>query len=64
MVLVIAVPDAMTTDRPYHRGLPWETALAEIQRWKGSQFDPLVVDAFVQGMKNGAFGRKGQATGH
>ena len=64
---IIAVADsfdAMTTDRPYHRGLPGETALAEIQRWKGSQFDPQVVDAFVRGMRNGAFGRKGDVKGN
>ncbi|MBT1073847.1 HD domain-containing phosphohydrolase [Geobacter grbiciae] len=47
--------DAMTTDRPYRRGMPQETALAEIERWKGSQFDPQVVDAFLRGMKRGGF---------
>ncbi|QSV46739.1 HD domain-containing phosphohydrolase [Geobacter benzoatilyticus] len=52
--------DAMTTDRPYRRGLDWKTALEEIVAAKGSQFDPLVVDAFVQGMKKGNFVVRGE----
>jgi ribonuclease P protein subunit RPR2 len=38
--------DAMTSDRPYRRALSWEDAAAEIQRQTGTQFDPVVVDAF------------------
>ena len=39
--------DAMTTDRPYHRALTPQEALAEIHGGKGTQFSPLVVDAFL-----------------
>ncbi|MEO6797141.1 MAG: HD domain-containing phosphohydrolase [Candidatus Dormibacter sp.] len=39
--------DAMTSDRPYRSGLPYERALAEIRRFGGTQFDPAVVDAFI-----------------
>ncbi len=39
--------DAMTSDRPYRSALPVESALAEIRRCRGTQFDPLVVDAFL-----------------
>ena len=39
--------DAMTTDRPYRRALPWATASAEIVRLAGTQFDPRVVEAFT-----------------
>src|SRR4051812_19771107 len=39
--------DAMTTDRPYRRGLTREEALAEIERNMGSQFHPVVAKAFV-----------------
>jgi putative nucleotidyltransferase with HDIG domain len=46
---VIAVADAydaMTTDRPYRKGMPpWE-AFQEIVAKTGKQFDPEVVDAF------------------
>jgi HD-GYP domain-containing protein (c-di-GMP phosphodiesterase class II) len=46
---IIAVADsfdAMTTDRPYRKGMPpWE-ALEEIVANSGKQFDPEVVAAF------------------
>ncbi len=40
--------DAMTSDRPYRKAMAPEIALAELQRCAGSQFDPIVVDAFMQ----------------
>jgi HD-GYP domain-containing protein (c-di-GMP phosphodiesterase class II) len=40
--------DAMTSDRPYRRALPWEAARDEITRHSGTQFDPQVVEAFLQ----------------
>jgi HD-GYP domain-containing protein (c-di-GMP phosphodiesterase class II) len=39
--------DAMTSDRPYRRALPFSTAKAEIMRESGRQFDPKVVQAFL-----------------
>jgi diguanylate cyclase (GGDEF)-like protein len=39
--------DAMVSDRPYRKGLPFEVALAELQRGAGTQFDPQVVAAFL-----------------
>lgn len=39
--------DAMTTDRPYARALTLEEAHAEIRNGRGSQFSPVVVDAFL-----------------
>jgi PAS domain S-box-containing protein len=38
--------DAMTSDRPYRRALPWSVAFDEIRRESGRQFDPKVVEAF------------------
>lgn len=38
--------DAMTSDRPYRKGLSFEIAAQEIERCSGSQFDPDVVRAF------------------
>lgn len=46
---VIAVADAygaLTTDRPYRPALDPETAMAEIERRTGTQFDPAIVAAF------------------
>lgn len=45
---VIDTLDAMTSDRPYRRGVDFDTAKAEIQYMSGSQFDPLAVEAFIQ----------------
>lgn len=39
--------DAMTTDRPYRAAQPFEFAFAEIIQMRGTQFDPQVVDAFM-----------------
>jgi diguanylate cyclase (GGDEF)-like protein len=47
---IIAVCDAfhaMTTSRSYHDLATLEEALGELRRCAGTQFDPLVVDAFV-----------------
>jgi putative two-component system response regulator len=38
--------DAMSSNRAYRAGLPWEDVVAEIRRCSGSQFDPDVVAAF------------------
>jgi putative nucleotidyltransferase with HDIG domain len=38
--------DAMTSDRPYRVGMPFEQAVAEIRRSAGLQFEPTVVEAF------------------
>jgi len=39
--------DAMTSDRPYRKALPIDTALAEIRRHAGAQFDPMVTEALA-----------------
>lgn len=40
--------DAMTSTRPYRQALSLEVAREEIVRCRGAQFDPEVVDAFLQ----------------
>jgi putative nucleotidyltransferase with HDIG domain len=45
--------DAMTTNRPYRKGLTVKTAVGELQKFSGKQFDPVCVEAFMR-----AFDRK------
>lgn len=47
---IVAVADAfsaMTSSRPYRRAISPDAAIAEIRACAGSQFDPVVVEAFV-----------------
>jgi response regulator RpfG family c-di-GMP phosphodiesterase len=48
IVAVLDAFDAMTTNRPYRKGLPHATAVNELRRHSGVQFDPQVVEAFIQ----------------
>jgi HD-GYP domain-containing protein (c-di-GMP phosphodiesterase class II) len=50
--------DAMTSTRPYRKGLPYETAFEEILRNRGSQFDEKVVDAFAEAFRLERMGKK------
>jgi len=38
--------DAMTSDRPYRKALPFEAVRKELKRLSGAQFDPQVVEIF------------------
>lgn len=40
--------DAMTSDRPYRKGMPAEKAIAILQDISGSQLEPDVVEAFLK----------------
>jgi HD-GYP domain-containing protein (c-di-GMP phosphodiesterase class II) len=59
--------DAMTSDRPYRRAMPWHRAVAELRRGAGEQFDPKVVQAFLgtwrrlaAQLKRGSRGEQGE----
>ncbi len=45
--------DAMTTDRPYRRRLSDVVAVKEIESGTGTQFDPVVVQAFLRAYQRG-----------
>jgi putative nucleotidyltransferase with HDIG domain len=47
IILVSDTIDAMTTDRPYRKRLPLEVVIAELQKCKGTQFDPDLVEVTV-----------------
>jgi response regulator RpfG family c-di-GMP phosphodiesterase len=57
IVAVIDVFDALTSKRPYKE--PWDivSAVAEIERCSGTQFDPVVVSAFLRLYSDGSLGR-------
>ncbi|MBF0545185.1 MAG: GAF domain-containing protein [Candidatus Riflebacteria bacterium] len=40
--------DAMTSDRPYRKGLNVSVAVGELKKFSGRQFDPFCVDAFMK----------------
>ncbi|MCW5937703.1 MAG: diguanylate cyclase [Fimbriimonadaceae bacterium] len=42
--------DAMTSDRPYRKGLQWDVARAEIEKGAGTQFDPTLVEPFLRSL--------------
>jgi putative nucleotidyltransferase with HDIG domain len=50
---VVDTYDAITSDRPYRLARPHEYALEEIRRHAGTQFDPMVVAAFLTAVKRG-----------
>ena len=47
IVAVTDVFDALTHERPYKEAWPVEDAIEEIRSQRGKQFDPSVVDAFI-----------------
>ncbi len=53
--------DAMTTDRPYRKGLALPGLLEEIKSHAGSQFDPLVVEAALRMIESDSAWRQPQA---
>jgi len=44
--------DAMTSDRPYRKGMDIELAIKEFKKCRGTQFDPHLTDQFLEFIKN------------
>ena len=55
IVAVVDAFDAMTSDRPYRAALPVETARASLLAGRGTQFDPIIVDAFLENLDYSTF---------
>lgn len=51
IILIADTFDAMTSTRPYRKGLPYATAYAELREFAGTQFDPDLVEAFISKMQ-------------
>jgi hypothetical protein len=47
IILIADTIDAMTTDRPYRKRLPLDIVIAELQKCKGTQFDPELIEVVV-----------------
>lgn len=43
--------DAMTSDRSYRMGMEMKDAVAELSRYAGTQFDPKLVNIFIEALK-------------
>lgn len=57
LVAVADTFDALTSNRPYRKGLPPEVAIAEIEKGRGTQFDPHCADAFIAAWRAGKIDR-------
>jgi HD-GYP domain-containing protein (c-di-GMP phosphodiesterase class II) len=51
IILIADTFDAMTSTRPYRKGLSYEVAFDELLQFSGTQFDPHLVKLFVEGMR-------------
>lgn len=50
IILIADTFDAMTSTRPYRKGLPYEVAFSELKEFSGTQFDPMLVEKFCVAM--------------
>jgi HD-GYP domain-containing protein (c-di-GMP phosphodiesterase class II) len=48
IILIADTFDAMTTTRPYRKGLPHDFAYAELRKFGGRQFDAQLVEVFLK----------------
>lgn len=58
IVSVCDAYSAMTSDRPYSRSRSTRSALRELERGAGTQFDPAVAAALAYVLRGGRFGRR------
>jgi len=47
--------DAMTSDRPYRKGLPVESVVEQFQKFRGQQFDAEIADLILELIRTGRF---------
>ena len=56
IIAVVDAYDAMTSDRPYRKGLSQQIAVDRLREAAGSQFDPQVVECFAMCLHEGLLG--------
>ena len=60
IVQVADTYDAMVSDRPYRKALSHEAAAVELRKHEGKQFDPRVIEAFLDTFPASAVGAGGR----
>jgi putative nucleotidyltransferase with HDIG domain len=50
MLAIVDVYDAITSIRAYHKAIPPTEALRRLYEWSGTQFNPMLVQAFIRGI--------------
>ncbi|MHA7836628.1 MAG: HD domain-containing phosphohydrolase [bacterium] len=48
VIVVADTVEAMTSDRPYRKALSIDVVVEELRKYSGTQFDPVVVEAFLR----------------
>ncbi len=48
IISIVDAFDAMVNDRPYRKAMPLQEALAELKACAGTQFDPMLLDYFLE----------------
>ncbi|MDQ7826265.1 MAG: HD domain-containing protein, partial [Candidatus Eremiobacteraeota bacterium] len=48
IIAIADVFDALISDRPYKKGMPWEKAKKIMSEGRGTHFDPLLLDGFME----------------
>jgi len=51
IILIGDTFDAMTSTRPYRKGLKYEVAFNELREFSGEQFDPALVEHFISAIE-------------
>lgn len=54
ILMIVDSFDAMVSDRPYRTGMSVNEAIIELRKYAGTQFDPVLVDHFVDIIESGA----------
>lgn len=57
LLMIVDTYDAIVSERPYRREAPPEKAIEELEKYKGKQFDPLIVDILVGVWREGLIDR-------
>ena len=55
LIAICDTYDAMVTDRPYRKGMAEDKTVEEIKMCRGTQFDPVMTDCFLEMIHDGSY---------